>query len=231
MREQWQMLSESMVSRMRMRGPSMYGCLSTRQHAGKQACLIGKVHVPRTVRPYKQRRVECGSIRHGTATEGLSHALQPAHGTILAYLDSYPSETSPPNRCWRCCRRIHTAEICTLFRLRLLLAERVEAHALCILLQAPACISPSSLVFPYPPASRLQKRRDQTTKWNFANRPARHFLTCRPLLPAELCKPPSLHNSPTNHRLLHSHAQTRDTPFQPRRPVLCKSRMTHIVHE
>jgi len=115
----------------------------------------------------------CGIIRHGTATEGLSHALQPAHGTILAYLDSYPSETSPPNRCWRCCRRIHTAEICTPLRLRLLLAERVEAHALCILAHAPACISPSSFVFPYPPASRLQKGRDQTTKWNFANPIAR----------------------------------------------------------
>ena len=123
-----------MVSRMRARRPSnvwMSKQQTARPHAGKQACLIGKVHVPLVLSVHTREPLrECGIIRHGSATEGLSHALQPAHGTILAAcLDSL--RNIPPLQA-RHLRPIaagsavdvlHTAEICTVLRLRLLLAE------------------------------------------------------------------------------------------------------------
>ena len=112
----------------------MYGCLST---ARRQACLIGKVHVPRTVRPYKgQQAGECGilfgmeppqkacrtpysprMVRYclycQTSIHTQARQLRPiAVGS--AATTGWPLHTPRS--------RIHIAEICTLLRLRLLLA-------------------------------------------------------------------------------------------------------------
>lgn len=137
-------------------------------------------------------------------------------------------------------RRIYIAELCTLLRLRLLLAagglaDRVEARALCTL----ACIScVVSLVassstctsesFAQAKSTRGKEKKGprmelrESPGFGISSPAAR---SCHPTC----AKPPSLHNSPTNHRPLCRHAQSRHTPFQSRPPVLCKTRMTHLV--
>lgn len=186
-RKQWQVASRRMVSRMRMRRPSiMYGWLISTARMQQ-----------RSVSHHRQGTGECGIIRHGSATEGLSHALQRAHGTILAYLDSYPSDTFPSNRCRQCCkdrlpaRCIHRVDVyispkyarcsvsacCWLlagWRTGSRLAPYAHSPALAGLLAFSPCLPPA-------PPSRLhqqkalegRKRRDRA--WNFANRPASAF--------------------------------------------------------
>ena len=129
-------------------------------------------------------------IRHGTATEGLSHALQPAHGTILAYPTSIPkrdnSVQSLPAVLQRLAGRcIHRVDVyispkyarCSVSACCWLLAERVEARAL----RPLACVSRIvSLVFHLHPrvvctSKAALEEEKEGTAWNFANRPASAF--------------------------------------------------------